>query len=162
MPVFQSRGVDFLTSPLSSDPSKAGIAQGLFGTFLIAILVSIFAFPIGIATAVYLEEYAPDNPLTRFININISNLAGVPSIIYGILGLAVFVLQRSWLALGPTVLAGGLDPFPADPAGRHHRVDRGDQGCATGPARGCLRPRRNSVADGPVIARSCPLRRPAS
>ena len=91
MPVFQSRGVDFLTSPLSSDPSKAGIVQGLFGTFMIAILVSIFAFPIGIATAVYLEEYAPDNPLTRFINVNIRNLAGVPSVVYGLLGLTVFV-----------------------------------------------------------------------
>ena len=91
MPVFQSRGVDFLTSPLSSDPSKAGIAQGLFGTFMIAILVAIFAFPIGIATAVYLEEYAPDNPLTRFINVNIRNLAGVPSVVYGLLGLTVFV-----------------------------------------------------------------------
>ena len=91
MPVFQSRGVDFLTSPLSSDPSKAGIAQGLFGTFMIAILVSIFAFPIGIATAIYLEEYAPDNPLTRFINVNIRNLAGVPSVVYGLLGLTVFV-----------------------------------------------------------------------
>jgi phosphate transport system permease protein len=91
MPVFQSRGVDFLTSPLSSDPSKAGIVQGLFGTFMIAILVSIFAFPIGIATAVYLEEYAQDNRLTRFININIRNLAGVPSVVYGLLGLTVFV-----------------------------------------------------------------------
>ena len=91
MPVFQSRGVDFLTSPLSSDPSKAGIVQGLFGTFMIAILVSIFAFPIGIATAIYLEEYAPDNPLTRFINVNIRNLAGVPSVVYGLLGLTVFV-----------------------------------------------------------------------
>src|SRR5688572_10814246 len=91
MPVFQSRGVDFLTSPLSSDPSKAGIVQGLFGTFMIAILVSIFAFPIGIATAVYLEEYAKDNRLTRFININIRNLAGVPSVVYGLLGLTVFV-----------------------------------------------------------------------
>ena len=91
MPVFQSRGVDFLTSPLSADPSKAGIVQGLFGTFMIAILVAIFAFPIGIATAVYLEEYAPDNPLTRFINVNIRNLAGVPSVVYGLLGLTVFV-----------------------------------------------------------------------
>ncbi len=91
MPVLETRGVDFLTSPLSSDPARAGIAQGLFGTFLIAILVAIFAFPIGIATAVYLEEYAPDNTLTRFINVNIRNLAGVPSVVYGLLGLTVFV-----------------------------------------------------------------------
>ncbi len=91
MPVFETRGVDFLTSPLSSDPSKAGIVQGLFGTFMIAILVAIFAFPIGIATAVYLEEYAPDNAVSRFITINIRNLAGVPSVVYGLLGLTVFV-----------------------------------------------------------------------
>ncbi len=91
MPVFETRGVDFLTSPLSADPSKAGIVQGLFGTFMIAILVALFAFPIGIATAVYLEEYAPENALTRFININIRNLAGVPSVVYGLLGLTVFV-----------------------------------------------------------------------
>src|SRR5688500_2877063 len=91
MPVLETRGVDFLTSPLSSDPTKAGIAQGLFGTFMIAILVAIFAFPIGIATAVYLEEYAPDNAVSRFITINIRNLAGVPSVVYGLLGLTVFV-----------------------------------------------------------------------
>ncbi len=91
IPVYQERGVDFLTSPLSADPSKAGIAQGLFGTFMIAILVSLFAFPIGIATAVYLEEYAPDNALARFITVNIRNLAGVPSVVYGLLGLTIFV-----------------------------------------------------------------------
>ena len=92
MPVFQSRGVDFLTVAAVVRPDRRpGIAQGLFGTFMIAILVALFAFPIGIATAVYLEEYAPDNPLTRFINVNIRNLAGVPSVVYGLLGLTVFV-----------------------------------------------------------------------
>jgi phosphate transport system permease protein len=90
-PVFAERGLDFLTSPLSADPSKAGIVQGLIGTFFIALLVALFAFPIGIATAVYLEEYAPDNPFTRFITVNIRNLAGVPSVVYGLLGLTVFV-----------------------------------------------------------------------
>jgi phosphate transport system permease protein len=90
-PVFAERGLDFFTSPLSADPSKAGIAQGLFGTFMLAILVALFAFPLGIATAVYLEEYAPDNALSRFITVNIRNLAGVPSVVYGLLGLTVFV-----------------------------------------------------------------------
>lgn len=90
-PVFAERGLDFFTSPLSADPSKAGIAQGLFGTFMLAILVALFAFPLGIATAVYLEEYAPDNAFSRFITINIRNLAGVPSVVYGLLGLTVFV-----------------------------------------------------------------------
>ncbi len=90
-PVFAERGLDFFTSPLSADPSKAGIVQGLFGTFMLAILVALFAFPLGIATAVYLEEYAPDNALSRFITVNIRNLAGVPSVVYGLLGLTVFV-----------------------------------------------------------------------
>jgi phosphate transport system permease protein len=91
LPVYQERGLDFLTSPLSSNPAEAGIAQGLFGTFMLAILVSLFAFPIGIATAVYLEEFAPDNALARFITVNIRNLAGVPSVVYGLLGLTIFV-----------------------------------------------------------------------
>jgi phosphate transport system permease protein len=91
VPVFAERGLDFFTSPLSADPSKAGIVQGLFGTFMLAILVALFAFPLGIATAVYLEEYAPDNALSRFITVNIRNLAGVPSVVYGLLGLTVFV-----------------------------------------------------------------------
>src|SRR5262245_35062856 len=56
IPVFQARGADFLTSTLSSDPAQAGIAQGLVGTFVLTLLVAIFAFPIGIATAIYLEE----------------------------------------------------------------------------------------------------------
>jgi phosphate transport system permease protein len=90
-PVFSTRGLDFFTSSLSSDPTKAGISQGLIGTLLLAILVPLVAFPIGIATAVYLEEYAPDNALSRFISVNIRNLAGVPSVVYGLLGLTIFV-----------------------------------------------------------------------
>jgi phosphate transport system permease protein len=91
LPVYQERGLDFLTSPLASNPDKAGIVQGLFGTFMLAILVSLFAFPIGIATAIYLEEFAPDNALARFITVNVRNLAGVPSVVYGLLGLTIFV-----------------------------------------------------------------------
>ena len=63
----------------------------------------LFTFPIGTATAVYLEEYAPRNKLTQIIELNIANLAGVPSIVYGLLGLAVFV---SFLSLGRVVIAG--------------------------------------------------------
>jgi phosphate transport system permease protein len=92
LPVFQERGTDFLTSPLSTRPDSAGIVQGILGTLLIAVFVSLIAFPLGVMTAVYLEEYAhPDNRLTRLITINIRNLAGVPSVVYGLLGLAVFV-----------------------------------------------------------------------
>jgi len=102
IPVFQTRGLSFLTSPLSSDPTKAGIAQGLFGTIALAVLVPVISFPFGIATAVYLEEYAPNNRLTRFIAINIRNLAGVPSIVYGLLGLAIFVAFFDAIGLGGT------------------------------------------------------------
>jgi phosphate transport system permease protein len=90
-PVFETRGVGFLTSPLSSDPTRAGISQGIVGTLVLAVLIPVFAFPIGVATAVYLEEYAPDNRPTQFIAINIRNLAGVPSVVYGLLGLTIFV-----------------------------------------------------------------------
>ena len=92
MPVFAERGIDFLTSPLSSNPAKAGIAQGLFGT-VAAGDPRARSSPSRSAslTAVYLEEYAPANRLTRFIDVNIRNLAGVPSVVYGLLGLAIFV-----------------------------------------------------------------------
>src|SRR4026208_174300 len=91
IPVFQMRGADFFTSTLSADPTQAGIVQGLIGTFVLTILVAVFAFPAGFATAIYLEEYAPNSRLTRCIQLNIRNLAGVPSVVYGLLGLTVFV-----------------------------------------------------------------------
>lgn len=90
-PVYAERGADFLNSPLSTRPATAGIIQGITGTALIAALVALFAFPLGVMTAVYLEEYAADNRITRAINLNVRNLAGVPSVVYGLLGLAVFV-----------------------------------------------------------------------
>jgi phosphate transport system permease protein len=91
MPVLQERGADFLTSNLSTRPAQAGIAQGIVGTMLIAVLVAVIAFPLGVMTAIYLEEYASDTRIARLITINIRNLAGVPSVVYGLLGLAVFV-----------------------------------------------------------------------
>lgn len=111
LPVFQERGVDFLTSGLSSDPAKAGVAQGIVGSLVIGLLVAILCFPLGILTAVYLEEYAGDNWITRFISINIRNLAGVPSIVYGLLGLTVFVALFGILGFpnnGRNILAGAL------------------------------------------------------
>ena len=110
LPVFGERGLDFLTSPLSSRPSQAGVAQGIIGTLIMAVLVPLFAFPVGVLTAVYLEEYAPDNRLTRLITVNIRNLAGVPSVVYGLLGLAVFVAAFAALGFGNgrNILAGAL------------------------------------------------------
>ena len=107
-PVFRERGVDFLTSDLASSPDRAGIAQGLWGSLIIASFVVVIAFPIGIAAGVYLEEYAKPTRLTRFIQINIRNLAGVPSVVYGILGLLVFVKAGESLTGGRSVLAAGL------------------------------------------------------
>jgi phosphate transport system permease protein len=108
--VLADRGADFLTSNLSSKPANAGLAQGLIGTALLATIVALVAFPVGILTAVYLEEYAPPNVLTRFIDINIRNLAGVPSVVYGLLGLALFVAVFATLGIGTgrNVLTGGL------------------------------------------------------
>jgi phosphate transport system permease protein len=111
IPVFQERGTDLLTSTLSSNPARAGLAQGLVGTLVLGLLVPVFAFPIGIATAIYLEEYAPDTRWTRFIQVNIRNLAGVPSVVYGLLGLAVFVGLLDNLdgdGNGRSIIAGAL------------------------------------------------------
>ena len=95
----------FLTSFPSRFPEKAGIKSALFGTFWLVGLTATFAIPTGVLAAIYLEEYAPANKITRIININIANLAGVPSIVFGILGLAVFV---RFMGLERSVLAGAL------------------------------------------------------
>jgi phosphate transport system permease protein len=108
LPVLQERGAEFLSRPTSSSPARSGVAQGIFGTLMMAVFGAVFAFPVGILTAVYLEEYARDTRLTRFININIRNLAGVPSVVYGLLGLSIFVLTLGPLTGGRSLLAGGL------------------------------------------------------
>ncbi len=72
-------------------PERLGVQQGLYGSFWIAVFVAVFAFPIGIGSAIYLEEYSRKNKFSRFIELNIRNLAGVPSIVYGLLGLFLFV-----------------------------------------------------------------------
>ncbi len=110
MPVFLERGGDFLASPLSSRPDRAGVIQGIVGTAMLGVMVALLAFPVGILTAVYLEEYAPANRVTRLIDVNIRNLAGVPSVVYGLLGLAAFVAFFSALGMGNgrNILSGGL------------------------------------------------------
>ena len=96
---------DFLTSYPSRRPEQAGILSALVGSSYILILVALIAFPLGVAAAIYLEEFAPQNRLTATIEINLSNLAAVPSIVYGLLGLGVFV--RTFM-LGRSLLAGAL------------------------------------------------------
>ena len=95
----------FLTSYPSRFPDQAGILPALFGTIWVVGLTALFSFPLGVFAAMYLEEYAPKNWLTDLIQLNIANLAGVPSIVYGLLGLGLFVEA---LAMGRVILAGAL------------------------------------------------------
>ena len=105
MPVIQSRGLDFLTAPNSSNPEVAGVGQAIIGSIILIVFVTVIALPIGITAAIYLEEYAGDNRFAQAVNTNIRNLAGVPAIVYGLLGLGVFVTT---VGMGRSLLAGGL------------------------------------------------------
>ncbi|MCJ8167472.1 phosphate ABC transporter permease PstA [Pontibacter sp. E15-1] len=96
---------DFLVSLPSRRAARAGILTAWVGTLWILVLTTIIAFPLGVAAGVYLEEYARKSKMANFLEINIANLAGVPSIIYGLLGLEIFVRQMN---LGGSLLAGAL------------------------------------------------------
>ena len=95
----------FFTSFPSRFPAQAGILSAWVGTTLVMVVTALTAVPMGIAAGVYLEEYAPKNWLTALIEINIANLAGVPSIVYGLMALGLFVYQ---LKLGQSILSAGL------------------------------------------------------
>lgn len=95
----------FFTSFPGRKPEAAGILSAWVGTLLVMLVAAIASIPIGIASAIYLEEYAPKNWLSNLIEINVTNLAGVPSIIYGLLALGLFVQQ---LKLGESILTAGL------------------------------------------------------
>lgn len=97
--------MDFLTNRLSTDPEKAGIYGAVIGTLWLMAVMAPITLILGVGTAVYLEEYARKNRFHRLIQTNISNLAGVPSVVFGLLGLTVFVRG---MELGAVVLAGGL------------------------------------------------------
>lgn len=110
---------EFLTSHDSTDPERAGIWGGLIGSLWLMLLTMIFAVPVGVGAAIYLEEYATETWLTRLIRTNIANLAGVPSIVYGILGLTVFVrmfglFSRGGVAAGVSAITilGVRFPLP--------------------------------------------------
>ncbi len=102
---FQYLNWNFLTGFSSSRPSKAGIAPAIIGSMYILILTVLISVPLGIGTAIYLEMYAKPTRLTNFIKLNIQNLAGVPAIVYGILGLGVFV---KFFMLGSSIISGAL------------------------------------------------------
>ncbi len=98
-------GWDFLTSFPSRKAERAGILSAAVGTTMIMFVTALVALPVGVAAAIYLEEYAPRNWFTGIIEINVTNLAGVPSIVYGLLALGLFVYQ---FGLGQSVLTAGL------------------------------------------------------
>ncbi len=98
--------VSFLTSGSHYKPALTGVHPALVGSLYLMFIVAFVAFPLGVGTAIYLEEYAPDNRWKRLLEVNISNLAGVPSVVYGLLGVGVFV-RYGGLSLG-AIVAGGF------------------------------------------------------
>ena len=97
--------LQFLSDFPSRFPAKAGIHSALIGTLWLISLTALFSVPIGIGAGLYLEEFTKKNRICQFVDLNISNLAGVPSIVYGMLGLVIFV---RWFELNQSVLAGSL------------------------------------------------------
>ena len=106
--VFSDRAESFLSGGLRSNAAASGVFQAIKGTFWIGVFVVVLSFPIGVASAVYLEEYATKGRFARLIDVNIRNLAGVPSIVYGILGLALFVQSMEAFTGGRTLMAAGI------------------------------------------------------
>ncbi len=103
---------NFLVSPQSADPERAGVRTAVLGSLWVVTITLLFAFPMGVGAAIYLEEYAGDSWINRLIQTNINNLAGVPSIIYGILGLAIFVRTLEPITSG--AFMGSVDPTTAN------------------------------------------------
>ena len=97
--------VAFLTNYVSRLPVRAGIKAALVGSAYLMVLTVLVCFPVGVGAAIYLEDFAPRNRVTNFVEANIANLAGVPSVVYGLLGLGIFA---RFLRLGPSLLAGAL------------------------------------------------------
>jgi phosphate transport system permease protein len=95
----------FLSNYVSRLPARAGIKAALVGSAYLMALTALFTFPVGVGAAIYLEEFAPRNRVTNFVEANIANLAGVPSVVYGLLGLGIFA---RFLRMGPSLLAGAL------------------------------------------------------
>jgi len=108
IPALTEKGSGFLTDTIGSEASKVGIWPGLFGSFSIGLGVLVIAVPLGVGAAIYLEEYAKQNAMTRFVIVNIRNLAGVPAVIYGVLGLIIFVGWLKPITNGGSVIAAAL------------------------------------------------------
>ena len=97
--------LDLLTNKPSRRAERAGLQPALLGSLWVISLTAVVAFPVGVGAAIYLEEYAPRNWWTKILVTNISNLAGVPSVVYGLLGLGLFA---EWLRLGRSLISGSL------------------------------------------------------
>jgi phosphate transport system permease protein len=113
IPVLLERGDVIFANGYSTLAENAGIKHGIIGSLYLMVFVAVVALPLGVGAAIYMEEYARDTALTRFINTNIRNLAGVPAIVFGIMGLAVFVrllgpITGPGSVEGKSLLAGGL------------------------------------------------------
>lgn len=104
--------LNFLFTPQSPEPENAGVRTAILGSLWTIAITIFFSFPLGVGAAIYLEEYATDTPLNRLIQTNINNLAGVPSIIYGMLGLAIFVRALEHITSG--AVFGVVDPTTAN------------------------------------------------
>jgi len=97
--------IAFLSNYVSRLPARSGIKAALVGSTYLMVLTALFCFPVGVGAAIYLEEFAPRNRVTNFVEANIANLAGVPSVVYGLLGLGIFA---RFFRMGPSLLAGAL------------------------------------------------------
>lgn len=130
---WQYVSIDFLRNkPSRLDPESSGVYQAVLGSLWVIGLTGMIATPVGVAAAIYLEEFAANNRLTRFIHVNIANLAGVPSVVYGMLGLAMFVrlfkLERSVISgaltlsllVVPVVIIASREALVAVPSSIRH------------------------------------------
>lgn len=102
---FEALSFEFIFSPPSDGMRSGGILPAIIGTFYLTIGTAVLAVPLGVGAAIYLSEYAPDNQVTRIIRIAITNLAGIPSVVYGLFGLGLFVL---FLGFGTSILAASM------------------------------------------------------
>lgn len=108
-PVVSEHGATFITDTIGSEPANVGIWPGLYGSFFIGLGVIVISVPIGVAAAIFLEEYSVSKSrLTRLILVSIRNLAGVPAVVYGVLGLILFVEWLDPVTKGETVIAAAL------------------------------------------------------
>ena len=136
------------TDSNSRFPEIAGLAGAIVGSFYVLLVCFLISFPVGIAAAIYLEEFAPKNRFTDLIEVNINNLAAVPSIVFGLLGLAVFIQTFGLPRSAP--LVGGMVLCADDAADDHHRHPQRAEG------RAALDPRGRPTASAPRATRwSC-------